>query len=264
MIPTIQGNIAMAKLTTLLFDVDGTLADTEEIHRRAFNAAFADAGLDWIWDSALYRELLQVTGGKERIRFYLERFREPGASAAVSDDRIAGLHQHKTVHYTRMLATGEVPLRPGVERLMREALARGLRLAIVTTTTPVNVTALLEHSFQSNTGDWFDVIAAGGVVSNKKPAPDIYYYALQQLGVQAAECLAIEDSSNGLEAARAAGVDALVTVNPYTEHHDFRAARVVLDHLGEPGRPCQVLAGGPDPGGLVDVDYLQRLHVHQA
>jgi HAD superfamily hydrolase (TIGR01509 family) len=254
----------MAVLTTLLFDVDGTLADTEEIHRRAFNAAFADAGLDWTWDPALYRELLQVTGGRERIRFYLERFRNPGVSAAVTDDMIAGLHQRKTAHYTRMLAAGEVPLRPGVERLMREAMARGLRLAIVTTTTPVNVTKLLEHSFQDNTANWFDVIAAGGVVANKKPAPDIYYYALQQLGVPAAECLAIEDSANGLEAARAAGVDAVVTVNPYTEHHDFSAARVVLDHLGEPGQPCRVLAGEPDPGGLVDVAYLQRLHAHKA
>jgi HAD superfamily hydrolase (TIGR01509 family) len=250
----------MSALTTLLFDVDGTLADTEEIHRKAFDAAFADAGLDWSWDQALYHGLLQVTGGRERIRYYLDSYRDAAVTDAVTDEFIADLHQRKTAHYTRMLAAGEVPLRPGVERLMQEALDKGLRLAIVTTTTPVNVTALLEHSFRSNTRNWFDVIAAGSVVPNKKPAPDIYDYALQQLGVAAGQCLAIEDSANGLAAARAAGVDAIITVNRYTEDHDFSAALVVLDHLGEPGQPCHLLAGGPAPDGMIDVAYLQRLH----
>ena len=123
------------ELRALLFDVDGTLADTEEIHRQAFNAAFAEAGLDWEWSADLYHELLAVTGGKERIRYYLDRerpgFELPPDSAAF----IAGLHQRKTAYYIERLTTGQVPLRPGVERLIREAHRHGLRLAVVTTTT---------------------------------------------------------------------------------------------------------------------------------
>ncbi|MEA2093942.1 MAG: HAD-IA family hydrolase, partial [Pseudomonadota bacterium] len=118
----------------------------------------------------------------------------------------------------------------------------------------------LEHSFISNTADWFDVIAAGGVVPNKKPAPDIYHYALERLGLPAGRCLAIEDSANGLQAAQNAGVATLITVNRYTEDHDFAGAAVVLDQLGEPGNPCHLIAGDQDPGGMVTPAYLQRLH----
>ncbi len=257
-----QENSLTNRLVALLFDVDGTLADTEEIHRQAFNAAFREAGLDWSWDRDLYHRLLTVTGGKERIRYYLDRFCTDSLSKRTSDGFIAGLHQSKTASYTHALERGDVPLLPGVERLMLDARAQGLRLAIVTTTTPVNVTALLEHSFSQDTSGWFDVIAAGSVVSNKKPAPDIYHYALEQLGLPASQCLAIEDSANGLRSAQDAGVDALITVNRYTEDHDFSAAALVLDHLGEPGQPCHVLAGGPDPGGLVNTAFLLRLHEH--
>jgi len=253
-------NIAAVKLTALLFDVDGTLADTEEIHRQAFNAAFHDAGLDWSWDRHLYHRLLAVTGGKERMRYYLDNFRNDATTRQVTDAFIARLHQAKTVHYTGALGRGDVPLLPGIERLMLEARAQGVRLAIVTTTTPANVTALLGHSFSHDTADWFDVIAAGGVVANKKPAPDIYDYALQQLDLPADQCLAIEDSANGLRSALAAGVDTLITVNRYTEDHDFTGAALVLDNLGEPGIPCQVLDGAPDPDGLVDTAFLVQLH----
>lgn len=255
-----QEHSTIPGLAALLFDVDGTLADTEDIHRKAFNTAFATAGLDWFWDPGLYDQLLEVTGGKERIRFYLGCFSDDRAASSITDDFIASLHQEKTRIYTRTLAAGNVPLRPGVERLMQEARDSGLRLALVTTTTPVNVTALLEHSFMSNTADWFDVIAAGGVVPNKKPAPDIYHYALERLGLPAGRCLAIEDSANGLRAAQNAGVATLITVNRYTEDHDFAGAAVVLDQLGEPGNPCHLIAGDQDPGGMVTPAYLQRLH----
>ena len=249
------------QLSALLFDVDGTLADTEEIHRKAFNVAFAAAGLDWFWDPKLYRELLAVTGGKERIRYYLERFRDPAAGAAVSDAFIATLHRAKTACYTRALAEGDVPLLPGVERLMLEARGNGIQLAIVTTTTPANVTALLKHSFRSDTSDWFAVIAAGGVVANKKPAPDIYLHALEQLALPPELCLAIEDSANGLRSALAAGVATLITTSRYTEDHDFSGAALVLDHLGEPGHPCHVIAGKADPRGMVDTAFLRQLHM---
>ncbi|HYQ70696.1 MAG TPA: HAD family hydrolase [Gammaproteobacteria bacterium] len=250
------------ELNALLFDVDGTLADTEEVHRQAFNAAFTDAGLDWEWGPELYHELLSVTGGKERIRFYLDRerpdFRLPADDAAF----IAGLHERKTIHYVEMLTTGQVPLRPGVERLIREAHLQGLRLAVVTTTTPDNVTALFRHSFGAFEDDWFELVAAGGIVANKKPAPDIYDYALEKMGLAAEECLALEDSANGMQAAHAAGIDVLITVNNYTDRQDFTGAAVVLDHLGEPAMPCHMIQGDLPPATLVDTEYLRRLHAH--
>ncbi len=248
------------ELEALLFDVDGTLADTEEIHRQAFNAAFAAAGLDWVWDRQLYHELLAVTGGKERIRYYLKRERPEFRLPQDADAFIAGLHQSKTGFYVGTLAAGKVPLRPGVERLLRDARAHDMRLAIVTTTTPDNIIALLEHSFSEDVTDWFEVIAAGSVVPEKKPAPDIYEYALASMELSPRACLAIEDSLNGLRSAQAAGVATLVTVNPYTEQQDFSGAALVLDHLGEPDMPCRVLAGEPSPAGTVDIPFLRRLH----
>ena len=249
-----------SKLQALLFDVDGTLADTEEIHRQAFNAAFAAAELDWVWSHDRYHDLLSVTGGKERIRFYLERDRPDFQLPADADRFIAQLHASKTDFYVGMLTQGQVPLRPGVERLIREAHASGLRLAIVTTTTPANVSALFEHSFGVHEDEWFEVVAAGGVVPQKKPAPDIYNYALEKMGLSAGECLALEDSGNGLLSARAAGIDVVVTVNRYTGHHDFTDAALVLDHLGEPAEPCRMLQGRLQPGPCIDVAYLRRLH----
>ncbi|MGB7932434.1 MAG: HAD family hydrolase [Gammaproteobacteria bacterium] len=247
-------------LEALLFDVDGTLADTEETHRLAFNAAFSGAGLDWYWDEALYEELLLVTGGRERIRFFLDRYAPSFRPAGDLDATIAGLHRDKTRIYVQMLSKGEIPLRPGVERLIREARAQGLRLAIATTTTPENVYSLLEHSFSTNAAGWFELIAAADAAPNKKPAPDVYLYALQRLGLPAERCLAIEDSANGLISARQAGVDVLITVNGYTRDQDFSGAAVVLDGLGEPGHPCRRIAGGPEPDGMVVSAYLRRVH----
>ncbi len=237
----------MNELAALLFDVDGTLADTErDGHRVAFNAAFAEAGLDWDWSVALYGKLLAVTGGKERIRYYLDRFNREFPRPDDLDGFVAGLHRSKTRHYTEMLAAGAIPLRNGVRRLLEAARAEGLRLAIATTTTPANVTALLRHSLAPDAEDWFEVIAAGDIVPAKKPAPDIFVWAMQQMGLKPAQCLVLEDSENGVLSARGAGIDAIVvTVNDYTRDHDFDGASLVLDQLGDPGSPCRVLAGDP-------------------
>lgn len=248
-------------LHALLFDVDGTLADTErDGHRPAFNQAFQDAGLDWHWDVALYGKLLAVTGGKERMKHYIDHYRPDYRKPDHFDQLVAELHQAKTRIYSALAARGGIPMRPGVKRLLIEARAAGLRLAIATTTTPENVTVLLEHSLGSGTQDWFEVIAAGDIVPAKKPAPDIYHYALEKMGLAAADCLAFEDSENGLRASLGAGLKTLVTINDYTLDHDFTGATVVLSDLGEPGAPTRVLAG-PDLGQpFVDVAYLRALH----
>ena len=250
----------MGTLTTLLFDVDGTLAETEEIHRESFNRAFAQAGLDWVWSKALYSELLGVTGGKERIRHFLDTHLPDFEAPMQLDEYIAGLHAAKTDIYTRTVAAGEVPLRPGVKRLLDETRRAGLRLAITTTTTPANVTALLRHSLAPDAESWFEVIGAGSVVPAKKPAPDIYHYVMQKMGVSPAECLAFEDSANGLRSARDAGVTTLVTVSEYTCEDNFAGAALVLDHLGEPDHPFTVISGDAGDGRYVTVDLLRELH----
>jgi HAD superfamily hydrolase (TIGR01509 family) len=209
----------------------------------AFNRAFAEAGLDWVWDVPLYGKLLAVTGGKERMRHYVERYRADYRPPADFDDLILRLHAAKTRHYTTLVAEAAIPLRPGVRRLLDEARRAGVRLAIATTTSPDNVSALLGHVLAPDAARWFDVIGAGDVVAAKKPAPDIYLYVLERLGLSAAECVAFEDSENGLRASVAAGVRTIVTVNDYTRSQDFRGAALVLDHLGEPGLPCRALAG---------------------
>ena len=248
-------------LLALLFDVDGTLADTErDGHRPAFNQAFKDAGLDWVWDVALYGKLLAVTGGKERMKHYIDHFRPDYRKPDNFEALVVDLHKAKTRHYTALAAQGGIPMRPGVKRLLNEARAAGLRLGIATTTTPENVTVLLEHSLGSGTQDWFEIIAAGDIVLSKKPAPDIYQYALEKMGLNPADCLAFEDSENGLRSSLGAGLKTLVTVNDYTLDHDFTGASVVLSDLGEPSAPNRRITGADLNQSFVDVAYLRALH----
>lgn len=252
----------MSELRALLFDVDGTLADTErDGHRVAFNRAFREAGLDWDWTPELYGELLAVTGGKERMLYYLERFRPDWPRPADLAGFVASLHRAKTRHYTDMLDNGAIPLRPGVARLIAEAREAGCLLGIATTTTPDNVTALLRNSLAPHAADWFDVIAAGDIVPRKKPAPDIYLWAMERLGLQPGECLALEDSRHGLDAARDAGIRAVVvTVNGYTAQQDLGDATLLLDSFGEPGSPAHRLGGTVEVGGQVTLETLRAVH----
>lgn len=252
----------MAALEALIFDVDGTLAETErDGHRPAFNAAFADVGLGWEWSEALYGELLSVTGGKERIRHYIEHFGAAVPEVPDLDALIKDLHKRKTDHYVRLLRAGFIPLRPGVMRLLREAREAGVRLAIATTTTPQNVTELLASVDEPGLADWFEVIAAGDVVPAKKPAPDIFIYACEHLGLKPDACVAIEDSRNGVRSALAAGLEALlVTLNSYTRDEDMSGAALVVDGLGDPGQPVNALSGALEGPGWIDLSTLRAMH----
>ncbi len=248
-------------LQALLFDVDGTMADTErDGHRVAFNQAFADAGLDWDWSIDLYGQLLAVTGGKERIRHYLDHFNTEFERPEALDEFIIGLHQSKTRHYTELLDKGAIPLRPGVLRILKEARASGLRLAIATTTTPANVSALLKNTLGEDGESWFEVIAAGDIVPAKKPAPDIYTYAMTAMGITADQCIALEDSENGIKSSSAADLKTIITINDYTKSHDFSGATIVLDCFGEPDHPFNVLAGNAGDKTYLDIELIKTLH----
>lgn len=238
----------MSDLKALIFDVDGTLADTETAHMDAFNQAFAEEGLDWQWDLALYTELLSISGGKERMLHYWKQ-QHPDMKdidGGGLQDTIERLHAVKTAAYENAVQQGQVQLRPGVLSLIQAAHAQGLRLAIATTTSPVNIAVLLRSAIGPDWKDLFAVIEDASTAPKKKPHPQVYLQTLARLGLQAGDCMAFEDSSNGLKAARGAGLTTIITTNSFTQDHDFAGAAQVLPDLAH-----------------VDVAQLQVWHATQ-
>lgn len=221
----------------VLFDVDGTLAETEhDGHRVAFNQAFAEAGLDWHWDEALYGELLAVTGGRERIAHYAQRRHPDWLAAADAPARIADLHQHKNAHYAAIVERGSIPLRPGVAQLFDAIERRGWQLGLVTTTSRANLQVLLTSTLGAAALDRFAVIVCGEDVARKKPDSEAYVLALARLGLAPDACIAVEDSRNGLLAARAAGLHTAIVRSLYTRDEDFTGAAALHDGYAEPSR----------------------------
>lgn len=223
----------------LIFDVDGTLADTEDTHRRAFNEAFAANELDWNWSVEAYRDLLRVAGGKERMRFHADRI-----GAELSDSKLQAIHQSKTLRYVRLVANGDCPLRPGVREILLGAGFRGQRLAVATTTTRANVEALIETALGRGAFGLFEVVVAGDEVERKKPAPDVYLEVLELLQLSGRDCLAFEDSRNGVLAALGADLPVVVTPSIYTAHEDFAGASLVLPNLSSLVQPANPTAEG--------------------
>jgi HAD superfamily hydrolase (TIGR01509 family) len=220
-------------MKAIIFDVDGTLADTEDGHRKSFNKAFAECGLDWSWDVTMYDKLLKVTGGKERIKYFVSDFLQGFDKPADYDGFVKNLHAVKTLHYTAMLREGHIPLRPGIKQLIAETHAAGITLAIATTTTPENVSALLEVALGKDWERYFSANGCGDIVPHKKPAPDIYFWVMEKLGVKAEDCIALEDSENGLRSSLAAGIKTYVTINRYTRNQSFTGATAVFDDLSD-------------------------------
>ncbi len=249
----------MKTLEALIFDVDGTLAETErDGHRVAFNQAFAEFGLPWHWPVGLYGQLLRVAGGKERIHAYIHRYQSQFQTEDM-DGLVIALHQAKAKHFQALVESNVIPLRPGVRRLIEAARKEGLRLAIATTSAKDSVMPLLEQLLGPDSPGWFEAIAAGDMVPAKKPAPDIYNQVIQVMQITPATCLVLEDSEQGLEAANAAGLTTVVTVNDYTRKQSFTNARLVINHLGEPNLPFEVLQGQAAQAYYFSLDLAQTL-----
>jgi HAD superfamily hydrolase (TIGR01509 family) len=254
----VQGSATSGRhgLEAIVFDVDGTLVDSErDGHRVAFNRAFEEAGLPDRWNVELYGELLRVTGGERRINAYFEH----RGMAEDERKRLAGrLHARKTEIFTEMASSGEIEARPGVGELLDQLEDAGVRLAVATTGTGAWVHPLLERLFGS---ERFEVIVTSDEAPDLKPDPSAHRLALRRLGLAAAAAPAIEDSLNGLQAAKSAGLACVVVVNDYTRDQDFDDADLILEGFGRPNAPVGVMSDphGLDPPGRLDVDTLRRL-----
>jgi HAD superfamily hydrolase (TIGR01509 family) len=252
-------------VSALVFDCDGVLADTERYgHLPAFNRTFVEFGLPVEWSVEEYGRRLKIGGGKERIASIITP--ELARAAGLPDDaegqaaEIAKWHKRKTAIYTEMVAEGKLPPRPGIRRLISAAQDAGWKLGVASTSAEASVHAILEYAVGPERAARFEVFLAGDCVPRKKPAPDIYLLALEKLGVDPAAVLVVEYSRNGLEAAHAAGLRCLVTVNGYTEKEDFSEAILVVSSLGDPdGEASTVIANrsAARPGAYLTLADLE-------
>jgi len=248
----------MAEIKAIIFDQDGVIIDTErDGHRVAFNKTFKEFGFDFEWDVDYYHELLQVAGGKERMRHHLHT---KGFGREVKpeeeDELIKALHKRKTEIFIELIKEGALPLRPGIKRIMKEAMNRGLKVGICTTS---NEKAAHAVAYEILKDIKFDFVLAGDVVKKKKPNPEIYLLALKKGGLKAEECIVVEDSRNGLLAAKAAGMNVVVTTNHYTEKENLREADIIVTCLGDPdGEKGKLKQGGEgiNYNGVLEIDQL--------
>jgi HAD superfamily hydrolase (TIGR01509 family) len=224
----------------LIFDCDGVLADTElHGHLVAFNQMWKKLGVRWQWSPEQYAEKLKIGGGKERMAslFLDQDFQQVFAVPESEEDRkalITKWHKEKTAIYQQIISSGAIPPRSGIKRIAEAALAAGWKLAVASTSAKPSVEAVLTHVVGESTAKRFTVLA-GDVVAAKKPAPDIYLLAIKRLGIAPENCVAIEDSRNGLLSADSAGIQVLVTTSWFTEGENFSEARLVVSALGDPG-----------------------------
>jgi HAD superfamily hydrolase (TIGR01509 family) len=220
-------------MEALIFDCDGVLVDTErDGHRVAFNMAFKEMGIPVEWDVAEYKELVRVAGGKERMKFYFDQTSWP-EQYPEKEKLIYDLHALKTRLFTGLIESGKLPLRPGVKRLVDEAIAAGLKLAVCSTSNEKSVRSIIELLLGKERQVRFGTILAGDIVSKKKPDPEIYDLCASTLGVNPENCFVVEDNRNGLLAAKAAGFNCLITTNDYSKEEDFTEADFIVDELGD-------------------------------
>ncbi len=249
----------MSKIKAVFFDQDGVIIDTErDGHRVSFNMTFKEFGFSDEWDVEYYHELLQVAGGKERMK---QHWKTKGFSKPLTEEEIDSLvkdmHKRKTALFVELIETGKLPLRPGIHRFMKEAMDAGLKLAICTTSNEQAAKAITAGPLSDIK---FEVVLAGDVVEKKKPDPAIYNLALAKLGLKPDEVIVVEDSKNGLTAGKAAGAHVIVTTNHYTEKEDVSAADVIVSCLGDDVEKAELRKGGIKGfDGMIHVKQLMEL-----
>jgi HAD superfamily hydrolase (TIGR01509 family) len=251
----------MNKLKAVIFDVDGTIAETESYgHRVAFNRAFSSAGLNIELDIPTYGSYLKIGGGKERLRKLLSD-KITGLDKVNKEELITYIHNLKTCFYNEIVLSGELSLRPGVKRIIEEALSEGIKLAVASTSNEKSVNTLLDSLLGAEVKNKFSVVLAGDVVKNKKPDPEIYSLAAAKLGIQPSECVSIEDSGIGVASSKAAGIRCIVTVSDYCKEENFESADLVVDFLGEPD--CKPVKKILNPHrldfGYINIDTIKGL-----
>lgn len=253
----------------LIFDCDGVLGDTEQYgHLPAFNQMWKEMGVLWEWSVKDYGRKLKIGGGKERMSVlfhepeFLRAYPEAPTTVEGQKEMVAAWHKRKSAIYKEIINSGKIPPRSGVRRVSEEALSRGWTLAVASTSAPESVDAVLRHTMGEKTASRFALVLAGDCVKAKKPAPDIYLLAAEKLGAPPSQCVVVEDSSNGVEAAGGAGMKCVVTVSGYTREEDFSKAVIVLTCLGDPGgEVCQVLTNrsAASPSAYFTADDLEKI-----
>tara|TARA_R110000782_G_scaffold230989_3_gene317266 strand:- start:94 stop:903 length:810 start_codon:yes stop_codon:yes gene_type:complete len=250
------------KLKGIIFDVDGTMADTEEVHRQAFNQAFQEFDLNWHWSKSDYYKLLFISGGKERFKICLNEDKELKSKVKDPGLFIKELHKCKSDHYREMLATKHIQLRPGIKRLINEAQDKELQLGIATSSCLANLNTLINTALDIDPKEIFNTIVSSDTVSDKKPSPVVYQCALAGLGLMPETCVAIEDTQNGNMAALSTGLHTIITTHAYTIDNDFTGASLVTNHLGEPNNAFIVAQGDTYDKSYVDVELLDNFISH--
>jgi HAD superfamily hydrolase (TIGR01509 family) len=246
----------MSVIKAVFFDIDGVIIDTErDGHRVSFNLAFKEFGFTDEWSADYYHELLQVAGGKERMKHHWQTkgFSRPVPDTEI-DELVKAMHKRKTAIFVELIETLKLPLRPGVHRFMMEAMRAGLKIAVCTTSNEKAAKAVTEKALPDIR---FDLVLAGDVVSKKKPDPEIYNLALTRTELRPDDAFVVEDSRNGLLAAKAAGLHVLVTTNSYTEKEDVSAGDLIVTCLGDPeGEKGQLRKGSLEFDGVLRLEQV--------
>lgn len=246
-------------LSAVLFDVDGTIAETEELHRKSFNESFKEFNLDWFWDKPIYKELINIGGGKERIQHYMKRAWPEMLEYKNLSKYIDSIHKVKNEIYEDYINEEKLTFRPGIKRLISELKENKIRIALVSSSSKTNIENLLLKGLQFKSIELFDLIAHGDCTKNKKPSPEIYEWALEKFKLSAQSCIAIEDSPRGVDSAVSAKIKVIATPSELTSDENFEAADLVVSDLGDPEEPFKKISGLTYGEKNVNVDLLKKL-----
>ena len=246
-------------LSAVLFDVDGTIAETEDLHRISFNEAFKEFNLDWYWDEPIYKELINIGSGEKRIEYYIKRAWPEMLDYKNLSKYIDSIHKVKNEIFEDFILESEIEMRPGVMRLINELKEKNIRMAIVSSTSENNLITLFERGLGVDPKSTFDLIAHGDCTKNKRPSPEIYEWILERLRLPSQSCIAIEDSLRGVESAKNSNVNVLVTPSIFTKDENFSDTKLVVSDLGEQDKPFEIIKGNSFGKKLVDFHLLESL-----